>query len=155
MSQGNFTAHLSTGVRRFGALGRYPHFAAGDVPVWEAWMAENPGFFERVEYDVRVGPGSAHAGAWTGQHRVMVQALTQKRIDVVGHRHGEVWVIEVKPRLSASGIGQALAYGVLLAAEGRFVGRVVCALVVAEDDPQLSPVLVKFGLVKLLVKGVL
>jgi hypothetical protein len=125
--------------------------AAGDIPVWEAWIAAQPGFFEAVEYDVRVGPGAEHAGSWAMEHRVMIQALTQKRVDVVGLRRGELWVCEVKPRLSASAIGQALSYAFLVEADRGQAQHVVPAVIVAEDDPQLWPVLVRFGIVKLLV----
>ena len=61
MTQTGLT-HVSTGLREFRPLARYPHMSQADIPVWTRFLKRHPTFFDLVEYDVRVGAGRGAPG---------------------------------------------------------------------------------------------
>ena len=69
-----------------------------------------PDFFERVNYDVRCGTGRSYPPVSDEKILHDIQGLSKLRIDVVGFRDKEQWVIELKPRAGASAIGQVMCY---------------------------------------------
>jgi hypothetical protein len=94
----------------FDIQSHYPHMKPADVLIWEAFIRGNPGFFDSVDYDVPVGEGAPFLPeseeAFVSDYRL----LTQKKIDVVGYRDNEVWLIEVKPNAGSKALGQILTY---------------------------------------------
>jgi hypothetical protein len=148
------TETLSTGRRRYEVLPRYPHMAAADLPVWEAFLLAHPHFFSTVEYDVRVGPGIA--AIWTGEARYarMARHLSQKRIDAVGYQSDQIYLIEVKPRASAAAIGQLLVYRYWFIRDFKPELSVVMAIVCSQDDPDLRPVREQYAIGLYTVEGV-
>ena len=91
-------------------LSKYPHMAPQDIPVWEAFLREQASQFTAFDYDVRVGKGIDPGPTYNDETRQDAILLTQKRIDAVGFRDNEVWIIEVKPQASISALGQLLTY---------------------------------------------
>lgn len=92
---------------------KYPHMLPADVALWERFIDRNPGYFSRVEYDVHVGGGLDIQEWWTDSERQAYSWLAAKRIDVVGHRNNQIYIIEVKPEAGISAIGQVLCYRML------------------------------------------
>lgn len=91
--------------------------AGEDVPIWERFLDVRGGEFVGFVYDARVGLGIP---APEGTSPELVKAQfdnTAKRIDAIGVRIGEVWIIEVRQRFGLSSIGQILGYSVLAADE--------------------------------------
>ncbi len=94
--------------------GRYPHLREVDMPVWNAFLDRYGEEWQAFEYDVRVGPPGGGAAAFDEQTRAVFEDLSRLRIDAVGYRPGEVWVLEVSPYAGISKVGQCLGYRDLL-----------------------------------------
>ena len=99
-------------------LVRYPHLMVGDVEIWERYLELHAKEWTGFRYDVRVGEGIELPKSQPEYIRGMALALTEKRIDVVGEKGNDVWIIEVKPNAMLSAVGQVLSYQVLF--EDRF-----------------------------------
>ncbi len=89
---------------------KYPHMMPRDVEIWERFIEANPDIFDVVSYDVPVGDGAefdttVHVGVASDMRK-----LYQRKIDVVGRKHGMFFVVEVKPRASTAAIGQVKGY---------------------------------------------
>lgn len=110
-------------------LHAYPHMLSADVILWEKWLDRYHDFFTAVEYDVHIGGAVERMSHWTQDIIEMASTLAAKRIDVVGHRPGETWIIEVKPDAGTTAIGQLVAYKILYAERFSPVGKIECALV--------------------------
>lgn len=84
-----------------------------DVAIWERFIDQNVNFFDSVDYDVTVGS--------TPQFDTIVNPATggdaarlyQRKIDVVGYKDNDVYIIEVKPNAGASALGQIQSYATL------------------------------------------
>jgi len=95
---------------RPGLLYKYPHLSTEDIPIWETFLKKHPDFYESVAYDVHVGTGSLPPSHLDETTKSMWTRLTQKRIDVLGQRDDRIDIIEVKPVLRPSAVGQVLTY---------------------------------------------
>jgi len=73
--------------------------------------------------------------------------LTQKRIDVVAERDGEVWIFEVKPDAGLSAIGQVLSYRVLYKQHFREERPIKLAIVTTRVDDDIREVAKEYGIV--------
>jgi|FLYL01.1.fsa_nt_gi hypothetical protein len=93
--------------------GFYPHMREADRPLWNRFLDRYGEEFEGFEYDVRVGTPSRAAVGMDPQTQAVWEALTQLRIDAVGHKPSEVWLFEVKPYAGISSVGQLLGYRAL------------------------------------------
>jgi len=98
---------------------RFTHMMPGDVPLWQRFLVQHGEYFDRFEYDVHVGRGVELDPAWPEEIARAALALTQKRIDAMGYRGGEVWLFEVKPDAGLSALGQLLAYKILWEKENK------------------------------------
>ena len=88
----------------------YPHMMPLEVPIWERFLATQQLEFTHLTYDVHVGEGApVPEGATNGEVR-QIQAITRKRIDVVGETPSAIWIIEVKPRAGHAAAGALLNY---------------------------------------------
>ena len=88
----------------------YPGMSRDDVPVWTRFVLAFPDAFDEVAYSVRVGQGADPLPSMDHLERLILRTLTQRRIDVVGFKAGRATLIEVKPRLGATALGQLLVY---------------------------------------------
>ena len=91
-------------------VSKYLHMMPVEVPLWERFLSEHQEYFDSFSYDVHVGEGIPANPLWPENIKAMAKYVTQKRIDAVGYRKGEVWIIEVKPDAGLSAIGQLLSY---------------------------------------------
>lgn len=91
----------------------YPHMRPHDEAIWTRFIRKNPGRFEQVFYDFRVGD-PADVDQEVDQN--VMQAwhdLTRWACDVIAEDDQAIYTIEVKPNANAKALGQALAYMVL------------------------------------------
>lgn len=88
----------------------YPHLNPIDVLIWEAFIRGNPGQFDSVDYDVKVGEGAPFLPETGEKFAEDFRMLTQKKIDVVGYKDNLIWLIEVKPNAGSRALGQILTY---------------------------------------------
>lgn len=94
-------------------LPKYPHLLPADVDLWERFMAQHADFFESVEYDVHVGGAIDVKPWWSDKDIRSFSHLAAKRIDVVGHKGNQIWIVEVKPEAGLSALGQLISYQLL------------------------------------------
>ena len=94
-------------------LPKYPHLVGSDIAIWDSWVRTHGHYFQGFDYDVHVGQGLEPDKDQDYPLQQMWIGLTQKRIDVVGYRPGEIWLIEVKDRPTVAVIGQCLSYQTL------------------------------------------
>lgn len=94
-------------------LRKYPHLMVTDVAIWERFIEKHGKKWDSFAYDVRVGEGVSLSEAEPQEIKTMARALWEKRIDVIGVKGNETFIIEVKPSAMLSAIGQVLSYEVL------------------------------------------
>lgn len=99
----------------------YPGLLPESVVLWRQWLREHEMEFGAFEYNVRVGEGiRPPAAALTDDPQLDVtlrehfRQLTQKRIDVLAHKPGELWILEIAVRPGSRELGQILLYEELL-----------------------------------------
>lgn len=116
-------------------LRKYPHMLPADVGLWERFLDKYGSRFSNFRYDVHVG-GHLERSEWMGDETwAMAQVLAAKRIDAVGYRPREVWIIEVKPESGCGAIGQLVVYSMLFPRSGYVGKRLVRALVCENITP--------------------
>lgn len=99
-----------TGPFAFELRYRYPHMRIEDKTIWERFIDKNPGFFDKVEYDVHVGSKPEFSTVVTEFTGGDVGNIYQKKIDVVGYKGDKIYIVELKPRADARSLGQVLGY---------------------------------------------
>ena len=81
-----------------------------DVPLWHLFLDRYASNFERFFYNVRVGgPDMTNVDASEAMKR-MWYASTAKRIDAIGEKKNEIWIIEVASSPYLRAVGQMLTY---------------------------------------------
>lgn len=91
-------------------LFRYPHMFPLDIAIWERFIDSPYNDFLGFDYDVKVGSGTTAPSGVGDNYKRMQEILSKYRIDCVGHKPGEIWIIEVKPEAGTIAIGQIEAY---------------------------------------------
>ncbi len=86
------------------------HMLPRDREIWQRFLLGHEDEFELFEYDVLCGPKlrvESEELPWLGD---LSERLMSLRIDVLAHKKGETWLIEVKPNAGLSALGQLMAY---------------------------------------------
>lgn len=113
--------------------------------IWDKWMKRYGNLFYRYDYDVRVGEGIEIQSGWEENIARMAKLLTQKRIDVVAYRAGEIWIIEVKPHAGVSAYGQLKVYEKLLRQRVGEGANIKLGIVCETIDPDVEKLLEQEG----------
>jgi len=117
---------------------RFPHLSTHDAAVARDFFNLRPWLYESARFDVPVGQG--RAGTTTAErlksHPADVVLL--KRIDFVLTLGTTQWVVEIKPKACAEGIGQALCYSILVSQTAPSLTDVRPVLLFGEPDADLE-----------------
>jgi hypothetical protein len=81
-----------------------------DVPLWHLFLDRYAGNFERFFYNVRVGGPDMTSIDADEAMKKMWYASTAKRIDAIGEKKDEIWIIEVASSPYLRAVGQSLSY---------------------------------------------
>lgn len=109
---------LATGsMRPFQELAHYPGMRPRDVAIWERFIIDNPGAFDRVWYNVHLGNPVRYDEHEDEMRRNGMYEVSQWCVDVIAQKRDKLYTIEVKPDAKAGAIGQAIAYTKLITAE--------------------------------------
>ena len=81
-----------------------------DVPLWHAYLEKAAGQFLRFYYNVRVGGPDISKIKADRALAKMWYASTAKRIDAIGEKEKEIWIIEVAASPYLRAVGQCLSY---------------------------------------------
>jgi hypothetical protein len=111
--------------------GSYPHMAKNDAVLWERFMDAYGGNYNRFAYDVALGGFKPDPAAGDEATRLGYQYATALKIDAVGERPDDVWIIEVRPHAGVSAVGAALCYQ-LLAGVDKFTDKPLVACVLTD-----------------------
>jgi len=126
-------------------LRKYPHLLPADVAIWERWLERYGDFFVAVEYDVHVGGAVQRLPGWSDKFTKEASVLEAKRIDVVGHKPGEIWIVEVKKDPGTAAIGQLVSYRILYIEKFKPATELICCLVCNYLVPDERFLLEKLG----------
>jgi hypothetical protein len=88
--------------------------ARHDGALWERYLKVSAQLWTGFAYDVRLGGRETSDPDATADEKYMWRVNTAERIDVVGDRGSEHWVIEIRPNAKLGALGSAIGY-VLLA----------------------------------------
>ena len=116
-----------------------------DVPLWHLFLDRHAGEFERFFYNVRVGGPDftgmkvdlAMAKCW--------YASTAKRIDAIGEKKEEIWIIEVASSPYLRAVGQMVSYRFLWNLDPKIKKPVKDVLLCYHLDADLEKVLKHYG----------
>lgn len=132
-------------------LAKYPHMAPLDVPIWDRFIEKHGADFLGFDYDFRCGTPRRQLQHWPKNIRADAAALTMKRIDAVGYREGEIWIIEIKPRATASAIGQTLTYTSCFKQDHNVDEDVVPCIVTDRREPDMNRLTKEIGIVYIVI----
>jgi hypothetical protein len=123
----------------------YPHMLSEDAKVWTRFLMINPNAFEQVWYDVHVGraiEADRRSPEWL---QSMADHISRKRIDVVAKKLSNYLIIEIKPVLDMTALGQVLCYSKLFREEFRNRGQVVPMIICDVKGPDVPNVADDYG----------
>lgn len=99
----------------------YPGLLPAEAHVWRAWLRSHESEFDAFRYNVYVGPGVTvpkdlltHGDPLEARYVEAWTKATQFKIDAIGLRGEDWWIIEVEDRLGPTAIGQLQTYQTLL-----------------------------------------
>ena len=121
-------------------LPKYPHLVGSDIPIWDQWINLYGHNFTGFNYDTHVGKGLEPGKDQPYPMQIMWMSLTQKRIDVVGHRDKTTWLIEVKDRPTVAAIGQVIGYTILYKIDHPDSLPVIPAIIAGVIEPDIETI---------------
>lgn len=131
---------------KYEKLLKYPHLGPEDAKIWDRFIAQNPTFFDSVEYDVKVGEGRSYSMFPDSNVREDMRYLSKKRIDVVGFDKGKTYVIELKPKATLAAIGQVEGLSDLYRETFKAGGVVIPCIITNEEIPDMRRLCKKRGI---------
>ena len=111
-----------------------------DVLVWERFLNQHPDFFDRVDYDFCVGEGVDVPDGTPENIARDAKILSQKKIDVVGYKDDDVWIVELKPTADKSALGQIQVYEHLFDKQERVSGDILSVVIAGEVEREVSEI---------------
>lgn len=118
--------------------GDYPHMAKNDAVLWERFLDEYGPNFLRFTYDVALGGFLPEGDEADRATRVGYQYSSALKIDALGEREDDLWVIEVRPSAGVSALGAALCYTVLASLDPLAVKPLVPVVVTDLTSPDIQ-----------------
>lgn len=116
-----------------------------DVAIWERFLERYGKDYTGFDYDVHVGGWVTETDQWTGTKKKVYWSMAAKRIDAVGHKPGEIWLLEVKPEAGVTAVGQLVMYSMLYRDRFHPVENVMAALVCENVLPDEKSVITRLG----------
>ena len=135
-------------------LDRFPGLIPREVLVLRAWLKLHESEYDRFDYNVRVGPGEDPGPTYPENLRRMAIMNSQKRIDAVGFKGTQPWIIEVKERARSNAIGQLVTLDALWRQDHPFDNPPVMLLVANSLAPDVPITLARYGIQLSLVPDV-
>ena len=101
----------------FTLLAKYPHMSREDTIIWEEFVKDYPNYFDSVDFDLPVGDFRKTDIVLPKEWAINREYLGKMKIDVVGYKGNEIYIIEVKPQAWAKALGQVIMYDFLYTTE--------------------------------------
>lgn len=112
--------------------GNYPHMSRRDAPLWERFLELQGAEFTGFSYDVAFGGSPVTIPEDDPELAKGWHYLTAVKVDAVGYKKDETWMIEVKPSASLSAVGQALG-AVVLGQRETFSGKPLVPVILTDN----------------------
>lgn len=125
---------------------RYPHMFPLDIAIWERFLLGNAEHYNSFTYDVKVGKGTKAPRKTPTAYKQMQATLSKFRIDVIGDHGDYLELFEVKPRASASAIGQVITYLMLFVKEYNEDIPVKGAIITDFEKPDMRSLTEELGM---------
>jgi hypothetical protein len=106
------------------ALPTLPALTNVESAIAKAWLVKHRDDWDSVTFNMRLGAGVQMPPGTPIYIVEAAKAGTQKRTDIIAHRHGNIAIVEVKKRISLGSLGQLLGYRRLYLAENPQTGHV-------------------------------
>jgi len=87
--------------------------SARDRELWLRFQESMPEGFIHFYFDVQVGTPVVEAPEEKPEIKAMIEQTTRLRIDAVGEKKNEYWLIELRPSAMCGAIGSILTYKTL------------------------------------------
>lgn len=116
-----------------------------DVPLWHAFLEKAANEFLRFYYNVKVGSADLSKIDAPENLKKMWYASTAKRIDVIGEKKDEIWIIEVASNPYLRAVGQCLSYKFLWDEDPKIDKPARAVLLCYYLDSDLEKVLKHYG----------
>jgi hypothetical protein len=110
-----------------------------EARIWTRFLETTELEFTQVTYDLHLGTGVLPLPTDPDYMRRLLSAVTKKRVDAVGETKEDIWIFEVKPRISMSALGQLVTYFELYQQEYRPVKAVMLAAIGEREAPDIRP----------------
>lgn len=88
----------------------FPHMAKRDAEVWLRFLKAHGSEFFGFSYDVALGGRVLDLPGHSPEELLGWQYSTALKIDAVGWKGNQVWIIEVRPDATVSAYGAAVVY---------------------------------------------
>jgi len=100
-------------LQRLLSVTQYPQMTVNESVISRAWLMKHGLDFDRVEFNSLLG-NSIELGPEVDEvTRRQAAQISAKRSDIIAWHGNEATIVEVKPRLSFSALGQLLGYRLL------------------------------------------
>jgi len=116
-----------------------------DVPLWHLFLDRYASNFERFFYNVRVGGPDISKIKADLAIAQMWYASTAKRIDAIGEKKNELWIIEVASSPYLRAVGQCLSYKFLWEEDPKIDKPAKMILLCPFIDSDLERILKHYG----------
>ncbi|MBA7560732.1 hypothetical protein ES708_02363 [subsurface metagenome] len=116
---------------------RYPHMLEDEARIWTRFLRSTDLVFEKITYDLHLGSGVLPVPSDPEYMKRLLSAVTKKRVDALGETGDNIWIFEVKPRISMSALGQLVTYFELYQEEHRPVKPVILASIGEREAPDI------------------
>ena len=115
----------------------YLHMRSDEARIWTRFLETTQLNFDLIIYDLHLGTGVLPLPTDPDYMRRLLSAVTKKRVDAVGETETDIWLFEVKPRISMSALGQLVTYFELYQQEVRPVKPVMLAAIGEREAPDI------------------
>jgi len=116
-----------------------------DVPLWHLFLDKFATEFDRFYYNVKVGGPDISKIKADAKLAKMWYDVTAKRIDAIGERKKDLWIIEVASSPFLRAVGQCLSYKFLWELDPKIKKPARMVLVCYSLDRDLTMVLKHYG----------
>lgn len=117
------------------SMTKYPGLRPNDEALWDQLLIEQPGLFDEVWYNVKLGDPVAIEDQRRTMKAVGMYDVSCWVVDIIARKGDVLYVIEAKPDAKAGALGQALAYSKLLPLEYNVEYRIVPTVLTSDPSP--------------------
>lgn len=122
-----------------------------DFEIWERFIKKYPDFFSSVDYDVCVGDIRGDTSELDEEWKKNADYLGKYKIDVVGYREENTYIIELKPKAAAKALGQIIMYDYLYTRDYKPAGPTIAVIITDEAMPNMHELCAEHNIMLMVV----